>query len=64
MQRKLNIFIDRLIEIVERRNEIVDCLEMDRRREIEEDRSIHRHMDLFAGKYKYNEMEVPIIDLS
>ena len=24
---------------------------MDRRREIEEDRSIHRHMDLFAGKW-------------
>ena len=44
--------IQRLIEIVERRNEIVDCLEMDRRREIEEDRSIHRHMDLFAAKNK------------
>lgn len=44
------IFINRLVEIVERRNEIVECLEMDRRREIEEDRSIHKHMDLFAGK--------------
>ncbi|CAK9829660.1 MICAL-like protein 1 [Anthophora retusa] len=44
--------IQRLIEIVERRNEIVDCLEMDRRREIEEDKSIHRHMDLFAARNK------------
>ncbi|KOC64625.1 MICAL-like protein 2 [Habropoda laboriosa] len=44
--------IQRLIKIVERRNEIVDCLEMDRRREMEEDRSIHRHMDLFAARNK------------
>ncbi|XP_034171834.2 MICAL-like protein isoform X2 [Osmia lignaria lignaria] len=44
--------IKRLVEIVERRNEIVDCLEMDRRREIEEDKSIHKHMDLFAVKNK------------
>lgn len=42
--------IQRLVEIVERRNEIVECLEMDRRREVEEDRSIHREMDLYAGK--------------
>ena len=41
--------IQRLVEIVERRNEIVECLEMDRRREVEEDRSIHREMDLYAG---------------
>lgn len=39
----------RLVEIVERRNEIVECLEMDRRREVEEDRSINKHMGLFAG---------------
>lgn len=42
--------IQRLVEIVERRNEIVECLEMDRKREIEEDRSIHREMDLYAGE--------------
>lgn len=40
----------RLVEIVERRNEIVECLEMDRRREVEEDKSINKHMGLFAGK--------------
>ncbi|KAG7209124.1 hypothetical protein KM043_015270 [Ampulex compressa] len=44
--------IQRLIEIVERRNEIVECLEMDRRREVEEDRSIHKHMGLFAARNK------------
>ncbi|XP_078044520.1 MICAL-like protein isoform X2 [Augochlora pura] len=44
--------IQRLVNIVERRNEIIECLEMDRRREIEEDRSIHKHMGLFAAKTK------------
>lgn len=42
--------IYRLVEIVERRNEIVECLEMDRRREVEEDKSINKHMGLFVGK--------------
>ncbi|XP_076243448.1 MICAL-like protein [Calliopsis andreniformis] len=45
--------IQRLVEIVEKRNEIVESLEMDRRREIEEDRSINKHMDLFAARNKY-----------
>lgn len=45
-------FFSRLVEIVERRNEIVECLEMDRRREVEEDRSINKHMGLFAGKQR------------
>ncbi|XP_066588505.1 MICAL-like protein 1 [Prorops nasuta] len=44
--------IQRLVEIVERRNEIVECLEMDRRREVEEDRSINKQMGLFAAKNK------------
>ncbi|XP_058800455.1 MICAL-like protein 2 isoform X2 [Phymastichus coffea] len=44
--------IQRLVDIVEKRNEIVECLEMDRRREIEEDRSIHREMDLYAARNK------------
>ncbi|KAL0111485.1 hypothetical protein PUN28_012992 [Cardiocondyla obscurior] len=44
--------IQRLVEIVERRNEIVECLEMDRRREVEEDRSINEHMGLFAARNK------------
>ncbi|XP_033224368.1 MICAL-like protein 1 isoform X2 [Belonocnema kinseyi] len=44
--------IQRLVQIVERRNEIVECLEMDRRREVEEDRSINKHMGLYAAKSK------------
>ena len=44
------LYFSRLVEIVERRNEIVECLEMDRRREVEEDKSINKHMGLFAGK--------------
>ncbi|XP_076626693.1 MICAL-like protein isoform X2 [Colletes latitarsis] len=51
-KQKEELLIQRLVEIVERRNEIVECLEMDRRREIEEDKSIHKHMDLFAAKKK------------
>ena len=35
---------------MERRNEIVECLEMDRKREVEEDRSIHTQMGLYAGE--------------
>ncbi|KAL3269949.1 hypothetical protein HHI36_009005 [Cryptolaemus montrouzieri] len=38
----------RLLENVERRNEIVDCLEMNRRREIDEDTSISDQMSMFS----------------
>jgi hypothetical protein len=47
-----NNFFDpflRLMEIVAQRNEIVDCLEMDRLRELEEDESIEVHMGEFAA---------------
>lgn len=47
----------RLVQIVERRNEIVECLEIDRRREVEEDKSINKYMGLFAGKAKNNEKQ-------
>ncbi|XP_063222144.1 MICAL-like protein 1 isoform X2 [Bacillus rossius redtenbacheri] len=47
--------IQRLVEVVERRNEIVECLEMDRRREVEEDRSIHHQLGIFAAKKKVGE---------
>ena len=46
--------IQRLVQIVEKRNEIIECLEMDRKREVEEDRSINREMDLYAGKTHIN----------
>ncbi|XP_012277904.1 MICAL-like protein 1 isoform X2 [Orussus abietinus] len=44
--------IQRLLEIVERRNQIVECLEMDRRREVEEDLSINRQIGLFVARSK------------
>ncbi|KAF7989252.1 hypothetical protein HCN44_007849 [Aphidius gifuensis] len=44
--------IQALVKIVERRSEIVECLEMDRRREVEEDKSINMHMGIYAAKSK------------
>merc|ERR1712018_599258 len=41
--------IDRLMAIVTQRNEIVDCLEMDRLRELEEDESIEIHLGEYAA---------------
>lgn len=53
--------IKRLVEVVERRNEIIECLDMDRRREVEEDKSIHHHLEVFAGK-RFGFFELFIID--
>nr|CAD7423057.1 unnamed protein product [Timema monikensis] len=47
--------IQRLVVVVERRNEIVECLEMDRRREAEEDLSIHTQLGIFAARGKASE---------
>lgn len=41
--------IQRLIEIVERRDEIVQCLDMDRLREAEEDRSVNTQLGIFSA---------------
>ncbi len=41
--------IERLMVIVGSRNEIVDCLEMDRLRELEEDESIEIHLGEYAA---------------
>ena len=41
--------ITRLMAIVSQRNEIVDCLEMDRLRELEEDESIEIHFSEYAA---------------
>jgi hypothetical protein len=40
--------INRLVEVVERRNEIVENLEKDRLREAEEDRSVFNQIGTFA----------------
>lgn len=42
--------INRLVEVVERRNEIIECLEMDRVREAEEDDSINNQLNLYTLK--------------
>ncbi|XP_022918551.2 MICAL-like protein 1 [Onthophagus taurus] len=42
--------IARIVEIVERRNEIVECLEIDRLRENDEDNSITNSMNDYAAK--------------
>ena len=42
--------IQRLVQVVHRRSEIVDCLEMDRRREVEEDQSIQQHLEVFNSR--------------
>jgi len=41
--------ITKLVEIVTQRNEIVDCLEMDRLRELDEDTAIEDHMSEYAA---------------
>lgn len=42
--------INHLIDVVERRNEIVNCLDMDRLRENEEDTSITTQLNLYTLK--------------
>ena len=44
--------IQRLVDVVERRNEIIECLDMDRRREADEDRSIHSRLEQFGSLAK------------
>ena len=41
--------IAKLMEVVSQRNFIVDCLEMDRRRELDEDTAIEDHMSSYAA---------------
>lgn len=43
--------IARLLEVVELRNEVVDCLEMDRLREHEEDLVIYFFFDFFVTAF-------------
>nr|CAH7724507.1 unnamed protein product [Callosobruchus chinensis] len=42
--------LQRLIEVVEKRNDIVECLESDRIREVREDSSINDHINLYTTK--------------
>ena len=49
LTRKEERLIKKLVEVVSLRNEIVDCLEMDRLRELEEDIAIEDHMSNYAA---------------
>merc|ERR1711915_998534 len=48
-QRREEKLIRKLVEVVGLRNEIVDCLEMDRLRELDEDTAIEDHMSNYAA---------------
>merc|ERR1711972_660320 len=48
-KKKEDLLISKLIEIVGLRNEIVDCLEMDRLRELDEDTAIEDHLSDYAA---------------
>jgi hypothetical protein len=38
----------RLVAVVEQRNQIVDCLEMDRKREVDEDQSVRERLQMLS----------------
>lgn len=42
--------IRRLVDVVERRNEIIDCLDMNRKRAVEEDQSIQNRLQAYSSK--------------
>ncbi|XP_059222408.1 MICAL-like protein 1 isoform X3 [Stomoxys calcitrans] len=50
-------FIERLIEVVQLRNEVVECLEMDRIREAEEDQSIKQRLESHIANKRDDEPE-------
>ncbi|KAM7349860.1 MICAL-like protein isoform 2-T3 [Cochliomyia hominivorax] len=47
-------FIERLVEVVKLRNEVVECLEMDRLREAEEDQSIKQRLESHIAKREHD----------
>ncbi|XP_061391881.1 MICAL-like protein 1 [Musca vetustissima] len=50
-------FIERLLEVVKLRNEVVECLEMDRLREAEEDQSIKQRLESHIASKRDDEPE-------
>ncbi|XP_075155033.1 MICAL-like protein isoform X2 [Haematobia irritans] len=50
-------FIERLVEVVQLRNEVVECLEMDRIREAEEDQSIKQRLESHIANKRDDEPE-------
>merc|ERR1712241_1654162 len=55
--------IAKLVEIVTQRNEIVDCLEMDRLRELDEDTAIEDHMQQIAAVKPEEKHQIALVKL-
>merc|ERR1711902_398519 len=55
--------ITKLVEVVSQRNFIVDCLEMDRRRELDEDTAIEDHMSSYAAVKPEEKHQIPLVKL-
>merc|ERR1712226_1367733 len=55
--------IAKLVEVVSQRNFIVDCLEMDRRRELDEDTAIEDHMSSYAAVQPEEKSQIALVKL-
>ena len=55
--------IAKLVEVVSQRNFIVDCLEMDRRRELDEDTAIEDHMSSYAAVQPEEKHQIALVKL-
>jgi len=55
--------IAKLVEVVSQRNFIVDCLEMDRRRELDEDTAIEDHMSSYAAVKPEEKPQIALVKL-
>merc|ERR1711874_174693 len=55
--------ITKLVEIVTQRNEIVDCLEMDRLRELDEDTAIEDHMSEYAAVQPIEKHQIALMKI-
>jgi len=55
--------IAKLVEVVSQRNFIVDCLELDRRRELDEDTAIEDHMSNYAAVQPSEKPQIALVKL-
>lgn len=55
--------IAKLVEVVSQRNFIVDCLELDRRRELDEDTAIEDHMSNYAAVQPAEKPQIALVKL-
>merc|ERR1711902_213698 len=55
--------IAKLVEVVSQRNVIVDCLEMERQRELDEDTAIEDHMQQIAAVKPEEKHQIALVKL-